>query len=161
MPGLEKDDTDHFIVTDFVAAGGPNNYAWNVVRSEADDMIFRHAGKCGAQIFDGVSVNSIEFVPSDIPMINETTNPGRPVSAKWTRKEDGTSGEIKFDYLVDASGRAGIVSTKYLKNRKHNQGLKNIANWGYWTGAAKYAEGTYREGAPYFEALTGMTGSCA
>lgn len=145
-----------------MAAGGPGNYAWNVVRSEADELIFKHAAKCGAQTFDGVKVDSIDFVPSDIPtlngMLNETTaNPGRPVSAKWSRKEDGTSGEIKFDYLVDASGRAGIVSTKYLKNRKHNQGLKNIANWGYWTGAAKYAEGTAREGAPYFEALTGKS----
>ena len=89
-------------------------------------------------------------------MLTETTaNPGRPVKAKWTSKDDGTSGEIEFDSLVDASGRAGIVSTKYLKNRKHNQGLKNVANWGYWKGAGKYAEGTYREGAPYFEALTG------
>ena len=123
--------------------------------------MFKHAAKCGAQTFDGVAVNSIDWAPSDLPtlngMMNATTgNPGRPISAKWIRKEDGTTGEIKFDYLVDASGRAGIVSTKYLKNRKHNQGLKNVANWGYWKGAAKYAEGTAREGAPYFEALTGM-----
>ena len=121
-------------------------------------MMFKHAAKCGAQTFDGVQVNSLDFVPSDIPLPSETTNnPGRPVSAKWTRKEDGQTGEIKFDYLVDASGRAGIVSTKYLKNRKHNQGLKNVANWGYWKGAANYAKGTKREGAPFFEALTGMT----
>ena len=99
-------------------------------------------------------------------MLNETTaNPGRPVSAKWVRKEgsatgEPTSGEIKFDYLIDASGRAGIVSTKYLKNRKHNQGLKNVANWGYWKGASKYAEGTSREGAPFFEALSDASGWC-
>jgi hypothetical protein len=53
------------------------------------------------------------------------------VSAAWTRKEDGTSGVIKFDYIVDASGRMGIMSTKYLKNRHFNQGLKNVASWGY------------------------------
>ena len=145
------------LVTDFVAAGGPGNYAWNVVRSEADDLMFKHAGKVGAETFDGVKVNSIEFAPSYIQedVAVGTLSPGRPVSATWTRKEDGTSGVIKFDYLVDASGRAGIVSTRYLKNRKTNQGLKNIANWGYWKGAGLYGLGTRREGVPFFEALSG------
>jgi len=129
-----------------------------VVRSEADDLIFKHAGKSGAQIFDVVKVNSVNFVPSEhqIDVITDTPGPGRAVSATWSRK-DGSSGEIKFDYLVDASGRAGVVSTKYLKNRKSNQGLKNIANWGYWSGAANYAEGTAREGYPFFEALKGIS----
>ncbi|KAL8703500.1 MAG: hypothetical protein Q9201_003310 [Fulgogasparrea decipioides] len=129
--------------TDFVAAGGPNNYAWNVVRSEADDLMFKHAAKVGAMTFDGVKVNEIEFVSSDVPSVHQDAdapNPGRPVSATWSRKEDGSSGKITFNYLVDASGRAGIVSTKYLKNRKNNQGLKNIANWAYWKGAGNYGE---------------------
>ncbi len=120
--------------------------------------MFRHAGKSGAKIFDGVKVESIEFIPSDNPTVmadSGTPDPGRPVSATWSRK-DGTCGEIKFDYLVDASGRAGLVSTKYLKNRKNNQGLKNIANWGYWEGAGDYAVGTPRQGQPFFEALSGI-----
>ena len=119
--------------------------------------MFRHAGQCGAEIFDGVKVDSIEFVPwenQDMTVDSSLLNPGRPVSASWSRK-DGTSGKIKFDYLVDASGRAGLVSTKYLKNRKNNQGLKNIANWGYWKGAEDYAPGTPRQGQPLFEALSG------
>lgn len=119
--------------------------------------MFRHAGKCGAEIFDGVKVDSIEFVPSDNQngaIEPDTLDPGRPVSASWSRK-DGSSGQIKFDYLVDASGRAGLVSTKYLKNRKTNQGLKNIANWGYWKGSADYGVDTARQGQPLFEALSG------
>lgn len=44
-----------------------------------------------------------------------------------------------------------------MKNQKFNQGLKNVAQWGYWKGAGKYAEGTRRENQPYFEALTGMS----
>lgn len=147
--------------TDFVVAGGPGNYSWNVVRSEADELIFKHAAKLGAKTFDETKVESIEFVPTDI--ISESDlpvpNPGRPVSAKWSRK-DGSAGEIKFDYVVDASGRNGLVSTKYLKNRKVNQGLKNIAHWGYWKGAASYAEGTTRENQPFFEALADASGWC-
>ena len=62
---------------------------------------------------------------------------------------------ITFDYLVDATGRAGLMSTKYLKNRKFRDSLKNVATWGYWAGTDSYAEGTPRAGAPFFEALTG------
>jgi hypothetical protein len=62
---------------------------------------------------------------------------------------------VKFDYLIDASGRAGLVSTKYLKNRRYNQGLKNVASWAYWTGGGTYGVGTHKVGAPYFEALKG------
>lgn len=138
---------------------GPDSYAWNVVRSESDNLMFQHAGKSGAKIFDGVKVNSIDFIPLDdanagVSTETATANPGRPVSASWSRK-DGSSGEIKFDHLVDASGRAGIVTTKYLKNRTFNQDLKNIANWGYWKGAISYGVGTPKEGQPFFEALQG------
>lgn len=123
--------------------------------------MFRHAGKSGAKIFDGVKVDSLEFRPTEVKkaaMDTDITNvdPGRPVSASWSRK-DGSSGEIKFDYLVDASGRAGIMSTKYLKNRTFNQELKNVANWGYWKGAISYGVGTPKEGQPFFEALQGLS----
>ncbi|KAL3961153.1 hypothetical protein ACCO45_006270 [Purpureocillium lilacinum] len=146
--------------TDFVGAGGPNAYSWNVIRSESDDLIFRHAGKSGARIFDGVRVSAIEFVPHNGPSTadDKTLDPGRPVSATWTRKEDGATGIIKFDYIIDASGRLGIMSTKYLKNRHFNQGLKNVASWGYWQGAGRYGVGTPQEGVPYFEALSDGSG---
>lgn len=145
--------------TDYIAAGGPEAYTWNVVRSESDELVFRHAGKCGAKIFDGVKVESIDFDESsgiDVPEGSKVANIGRPVSATWKRK-DGTTGSIKFDYLVDASGRVGLVSTKYMKNRSYNKGLKNVASWGYWTGTDQYAMGTKRENQPYFEALTGIS----
>ena len=122
-------------------------------------MIFRHAEKCGALTFDGTKVNAIEFVPyedKEFPADPRLANTGRPVSATWSRK-DGSSGKINFDYIVDASGRAGLISTKYLKNRTLNEGLKNIANWAYWKGAARYGEGTQRQSSPFFEALQGIS----
>ncbi|KAF3927889.1 hypothetical protein ABW20_dc0105494 [Dactylellina cionopaga] len=131
--------------TDFIEEGGPNGYAWNLIRSEADDLLFRHAGTCGASIFDETQVQDIEFDAT------------RPVSANWLRK-DGTSGSIKFKYLVDASGRRGILSTKYLKNRTFNDNFKNIANWGYWKTDNVYGRGTSLEGSPYFEALDDASG---
>lgn len=78
------------------------------------------------------------------------------MSASWSRK-DGTSGTINFDYLIDGSGRNGIISTKYLKNRRFNEGLKNIAIWSYWKGAKRYKQGEDNENSPFFEALSGKT----
>ncbi|KAH8588217.1 non-heme halogenase [Bisporella sp. PMI_857] len=144
--------------TDFVAAGGPQGYAYNVVRSESDELLFRHAGESGAHIYDGFKVKSVDFIPSGIPRSTdpecEIPDPGRPKSASWTSK-DGASGVVNFDYLVDASGRQGLMSTKYLKNRKMNPGeqLQSIANWGYWTNFGTYGIGTPQEGNPYFESL--------
>ncbi|PTB70124.1 FAD/NAD(P)-binding domain-containing protein [Trichoderma citrinoviride] len=146
--------------TDFLAAGGPQNYAWNVVRSEADHLLFQHAAKSGAKTFDGVQVKSIRFVDEPYKGPGELPHdyPGRPVSAIYLRKDDNTSHEIKFDYVVDASGRVGILSTKHLKNRKYNQGLKNVATWGYWKGAGAYGVGTPRQNSPFFEALQDESG---
>ncbi|KAG9231661.1 hypothetical protein BJ875DRAFT_429306 [Amylocarpus encephaloides] len=144
--------------TNFVAAGGPHGYAYNVVRSECDELLFRHAGESGAHIFDGFRVESLSFVPSGLPRSTdpecEIPDPGRPQSATWTSK-DGDTGVIDFDFLVDASGRQGLMTTRYLKNRKMNTGeqLNSIATWGYWTNGATYGVGTEQEGNPYFEAL--------
>ncbi|KAJ7690150.1 hypothetical protein B0H14DRAFT_3100981 [Mycena olivaceomarginata] len=39
----------------------------------------------------------------------------------------------------------------------HGFANKNVACWGYWSGAGIYGGGTSREGAPWFEALTGFS----
>jgi flavine halogenase len=158
-------------VTDF-RAPNEDNRSWNVVRSEADELMFRHAEECGAKVFDGVKVTSIQFDESGAATnghsngyTNGHTNghsngdsaditKGRPISAQW-KAGTGETGTIKFDYVVDASGRAGILSTKYLKNRTYSQALKNVANWSYFSGCGVYGKGTDREGVPFFEALRG------
>lgn len=120
--------------------------------------MFRHAEESGAKVFDGVKVNSIDFDSSEVKSNGESSQPtvGRPVSAAWTSKVGG-SGTIRFDYVVDASGRAGLLSTKYLKNRFYSKALKNVANWAYFSGAGMYGKGTIRAGVPFFEALRGKT----
>ncbi|CEL03677.1 hypothetical protein ASPCAL04824 [Aspergillus calidoustus] len=158
-------------VTDFVIDRGPEHYAWNVIRSEADEMLFRHAGKSGAKILDGVKVTSVQFeLATTQNGVNGTTetnrgeahselpNPGRPVSASWTRKDDGATGIVRFKYIVDATGRAGLLNTKYLRNRHYSAALKNVANWAYYTGAGKYGDGTHLVNSPFFEALHDESG---
>ncbi|KAH9859007.1 FAD/NAD-P-binding domain-containing protein [Lenzites betulinus] len=96
--------------------------------------------------------SAVEFALDESP-----TNLGRPKSVTYETAFGG-KGEITFDYLVDASGRAGLMSTKYLKNRKFNASLKNVAVWGYWKNTGMYGKGTDRENAPFFEALGDESG---
>ncbi|PFH50120.1 hypothetical protein AMATHDRAFT_61783 [Amanita thiersii Skay4041] len=130
--------------TDFSTLG-PSRTTWNVIRSEADEMLLRNASRQGVKVFEETRVTSIDFEGDPAT--------SRPIAADWTNKK-GESGKIKFEWLVDASGRAGIMSTKYLKNRNFREGLRNIATWGYWRNVKIYAEGTKRSNAPWFEAMT-------
>lgn len=114
------------------------------MRSEADELFFRHAARSGAKIVDQTKVLDITFAE----------NGSRPVSASWINST-GRSGRVSFRFLLDASGRRGILSTKYLINRKFNQSLKNVAMWAYWKGAGTYKPDTPRAGSPFFEALGG------
>ncbi|EJF65204.1 FAD/NAD(P)-binding domain-containing protein [Dichomitus squalens LYAD-421 SS1] len=144
--------------TDFVALGATNN-AWNVVRSQFDHLLLKHAASCGAKVYEQTRVVDVAF--EDASTV-EFSNPpaselGRPKSVVY-ETAFGAKREITFDYLVDASGRAGIMSTKYLKNRKFNASLKNVAVWGYWKNTDMYGEGTSRQNAPFFEALSDESG---
>jgi hypothetical protein len=114
------------------------------IRSEFDDLLFRHASKCGTTVFDNTRVTELHFEGD------------RPVSADWSNTSTGIHGRISFNYLVDASGRNGIMSTKYLKHRRYNKALNNVACWGYWAGAGSYMLGTTHQNAIGVEALEGM-----
>ncbi|PMB71592.1 Tryptophan 2-halogenase [Beauveria bassiana] len=114
-------------------------------------------------MFESTEVKQILFArerenTAAVPDDDEVTvDAPRPESAIWARK-NGTSGSISFKYLVDASGRQGILSTKYLKNRRVNDNFKNVANWAYWKSDNIYGPGTHMQGSPYFEALDDASG---
>ncbi|KAH7926941.1 FAD/NAD(P)-binding domain-containing protein [Leucogyrophana mollusca] len=134
--------------TDFVALGHSNS-SWNVVRSEFDELLLDHARSCGVHVFEQTRVKCLQF---------STSEPSRPLAAEWARSATDERGVTTFDYLVDATGRSGLMLTAYLKNRHFNASLKNIALWGYWRDVGTYGVGTAREGAPWFEALTDESG---
>ncbi|MEU5265870.1 NAD(P)/FAD-dependent oxidoreductase [Amycolatopsis sp. NPDC021455] len=112
----------------FAAQGGAPN-AWQVVRSEMDKILLDHARELGVGVHEQTAVRELEF------------DAGRPVAARWDSGETGESGRITFDYLVDASGRAGVMATKYLKSRKLHGVFRNVATWSYWKGAKKLDRG--------------------
>lgn len=73
----------------------------------------------------------------------------------FKQRRDGSTGQTSFKYLIDASGRAGVLSVKYFKDRVYNPEFKNVAFWTYWKGSGEYKPGTPRAGSPFFEALHG------
>lgn len=99
--------------------------SFHVRREKFDEMLLRHAQSQGVQVHEGVSVTEIHFEGD------------RPVAVDWQADGTGESGRIHFDQLVDTSGRAGLMATRYLKSRRFLKAFQNVAVWRYWKGAGK------------------------
>jgi flavin-dependent dehydrogenase len=104
--------------------------AWQVVRSEFDQLLLDHARELGAEVIEGVSVRDIEF------------DGDRAVVARWqpTDRSDG-GGRIAFGHLIDASGRGGVLATRHLKSRRFHDVFRNVAAWAYWRNARPLGKG--------------------
>jgi flavin-dependent dehydrogenase len=112
----------------FVDTQGKGTYSFQVDRSLFDQVLLEHAKSQGVQVFEGVKIQDLSF------------DGDRPRKASWLQADDPKKGgEISFEYLIDASGRAGLMATHCLKSRRYNQGFQNVAIWGYWNGAKKAA----------------------
>lgn len=97
--------------------------SWQVDRSEFDSLLLDHARDSGVRVSTGVSVRDVRF------------EGGRPVAVRCV-PDDGDAYEIDdFDFLVDASGRYGLLSSHHFGDRESLVNLRNVAIWGYWEGA--------------------------
>jgi flavin-dependent dehydrogenase len=105
-------------------------FAWQVVRSEFDQILLDHARSQGARVHQRTTVREVEFCA------------GRAVAARWSPAGDSAGGgRISFDYLVDASGRSGVLSARHFKNRRVHEMFRNVACWTYWKGAPPLGKG--------------------
>jgi flavin-dependent dehydrogenase len=106
-------------------------YSFQVIRSEFDQILLEHAKEKGVKVYEGIEVKSLTFEGE------------RPVEAKWIARtnaggESGPQqGEISFEFLLDATGRAGLMANRYLKNRHLHDAFQNVGVWGYWRGAGE------------------------
>lgn len=105
-------------------------YSWQVVRSEFDNLLLEHSRENQVDVQEGVAVKKVHFDEA-----------GRAVSAAWERTDRSESGTIAFDYILDASGRAGLLATKHHSSRRLHDVFKNVALWGYWKGAKPLEQG--------------------
>ncbi|WP_432906096.1 NAD(P)/FAD-dependent oxidoreductase [Micromonospora matsumotoense] len=97
--------------------------SWQVDRSEFDTLLLEHARQNGVSVTTGVTGRSVQFAD------------GRPVAVECFR-DDGESFTVDdFDFLIDATGRNGLLSARHFGNREPLSNLRNVGVWGYWTGA--------------------------
>jgi flavin-dependent dehydrogenase len=113
---------------DFGELRGRHQHSFQVERAEFDRLLLEYARNQGVKVFEGTAVEGLSF------------SGDRPVRAVCRQKGSRQSTEIDFDYLIDASGRSGVMATRYLRNRRFHHAFKNVAVWGYWDGARRAPE---------------------
>ncbi|MBV9452011.1 MAG: tryptophan 7-halogenase [Streptosporangiaceae bacterium] len=94
--------------------------AWQVDRADFDQVLLEHAASQGVAVQQGATAKAVTFAG------------GRAVGAEWLHAGERRSG--RFDYIVDASGRSGLLSAQHFKNRQPNEVFRNVAIWGYYQG---------------------------
>src|ERR1700739_101486 len=112
-------------------------YAFQVVRSEFDKLMLEHAAAMGVDVREEVEVTELVF------------DQERPRKARFSNGH-GELGTCSFNVLIDASGRSGLLATRYLHNRIFHEAFRNVAIWGYWRNVTRLNRGP-----------EGATASCA
>ncbi len=99
-------------------------YAYQVRRSEFDEILLRNAQRKGAQVVEGCRVREVDFLPGGGAMVQASG-------------EDGTAVQWEARFVVDASGRDTVLGRKFdikRRNPKHN----SSALYGHFTGARRH-----------------------
>ena len=96
--------------------------AYQVRRSEFDEILLRRAATLGAEVIEGCRVRDIEFIDT-----------GARIRAQY---EDGSSHTWEAGTVIDASGRDTFLGNRLQakrRNKKHN----SAAMYGHFTGAQR------------------------
>ena len=98
--------------------------AYQVRRSEFDEILLRNAGRKNARVVEGCQVREVDFLPD---------HAGALVQA---RHEDGSSETVHARFVLDASGRDTFLGNRFKakqRNRKHN----SAAIYAHFSGAER------------------------
>ncbi len=97
-------------------------YAWQVRRSQLDEMLFRNAADKGARTFEGQRVRTVAFDADG--------------ATAEVELDDGARRTWRAKFVVDASGRDTLLASQLRckeKNSRHN----SSALYGHYTGAER------------------------
>ncbi len=97
-------------------------YAWQVRRSQLDELLFRDAARKGSRTFEGQLVREVAFDADG--------------ATAQVELDDGTRRTWRARFLVDASGRDTLLANHFRckeKNPRHN----SAALYGHFTGAER------------------------
>ena len=105
------------------AIGNSPPHAYQVWRQDFDKMLYEHARECGADAREGHEVVNVE-------------QRGPRETRLDVRTDDGRSYRLQASYVVDASGRDALLSTKKKLRRKNSQ-HQSAAIFGHYRGAER------------------------
>ncbi|MDB5965752.1 MAG: tryptophan halogenase [Polaromonas sp.] len=100
-------------------------YAYQVRRSEFDEILVRNASALGAEVIEGCKVGKVDFGPS-----------GGPATVH-AQHEDGSRMAWEARFVVDASGRDTLLGRQFdvkRRNPRHN----SSALYAHFTGARRH-----------------------
>ena len=116
-------DHDHVAMVEFAEAWDKTMpYAWQVRRSELDEILFRNAATAGARTLEGCRVREVRFDAA-----------GATVD---TTLDDGAARRFRARFVIDASGRDTFLANK-LKAKQKNPKHNSSALFGHFTGAER------------------------
>jgi 2-polyprenyl-6-methoxyphenol hydroxylase-like FAD-dependent oxidoreductase len=89
-------------------------YAYQVRRSEFDEILLRNAARRGASVIEGCRVRDVDFLRDD---------PAGNAAIVRAEHEDGRTEEWAARFVVDASGRGTFLGSRFKakrRNARHN-----------------------------------------
>ena len=94
------------------------SYAYQVPRADFDALLLEHAQKLGMDVRQPATVESVAFDAGGVTV---------------TAESHGQRNEVRARFLVDASGRAGLLSQK-IGRRERIPNLGKVALFAHWRG---------------------------
>jgi flavin-dependent dehydrogenase len=115
-----------------IAAGVRQPQTWQVRRDRFDELLLRHASRCGADVREGQRVTAVSF---DADGVGVSTAPASQDAGDVRTP----AFSLRARVLVDASGRAAVLSRQF-NLRLEEPGLSNVAIFSHFAGVPR-AEG--------------------
>jgi len=100
------------------------DHAYQVTRAEYDQILLNAAREQGTDVREEHEVVDIR-----------AGDDGGPVRVGW--RNNGSSGALEGDFVIDASGSRGIVARK-LGLRRFDPYFQNLAVWSYFRGGKRF-----------------------
>jgi flavin-dependent dehydrogenase len=101
-------------------------YAYQVRRSQFDEILARNAVRLGADLQEGCRARTVEFTAGEWPVRVQA------------QREDGSTQRWRARFLVDASGRDTLLATQ-LQDKHRNPRHNSAAMFAHFRGASRFA----------------------
>ncbi|MCK4842140.1 MAG: tryptophan 7-halogenase [Methylococcales bacterium] len=94
----------------------------HIERDIFDDILLEHAISCGAKIFNQVAVKKVDFSDKNFPVISFIDK----------RNNCNNGGEIRCQYVIDASGHSSFLANQFKTRQTISSQLNFLSLWGYF-----------------------------